>query len=49
MQPSTNSTGAHQGHFYRSYLTIAEHHGTHIDAPSHYVNAQETLEADAVP
>jgi len=49
LQTSTNSTGAHQGHFYRAYLTIAEHHGTHIDAPSHYVNAQETVEPDAVP
>jgi len=49
MQPSTNSTGEDQGHFYRSYLTIAEHHGTHIDAPSHYVNAQETVGPDAVP
>ena len=49
LQTSTNSTGAHQGHFYRAYLTIAEHHGTHIDAPSHYVNAQETVEPGAVP
>lgn len=48
LQTSTNSTGAHQGHFYRAYLTIAEHHGTHIDAPSHYVNAQETVEPGAV-
>jgi kynurenine formamidase len=46
---STNSTGEQQGHFYRAYLTIAEHHGTHIDAPSHYVNAHETLAPDAVP
>ena len=48
-QTSTNSTGADQGHFYRGYLTIAEHHGTHIDAPSHYVNAHATVEPDAVP
>jgi len=48
LQTSTNSTGEHQGHFYRAYLTIAEHHGTHIDAPSHYVNAQETIEPGAV-
>jgi len=49
LQTSTNSTGVHQGHFYRAYLTIAEHHGTHIDAPSHYVNAHETVEPGAVP
>ncbi|HSV79092.1 MAG TPA: cyclase family protein [Ramlibacter sp.] len=49
LQTSTNSTGADQGHFYRAYLTIAEHHGTHIDAPSHYVNAQETVDPNAVP
>lgn len=49
LQTSTNSTGAHQGHFYRAYLTIAEHHGTHIDAPSHYVNAPATIEGAAVP
>src|SRR5687768_61158 len=42
LQTSTNSTGADQGHFYRAYLTIAEHPGTHIDAPAHYVNAHET-------
>ena len=49
LQTSTNSTGEHQGHFYRAYLTIAEHHATHIDAPSHYVNAHETLEKGAIP
>lgn len=49
LQTSTNSTGADQGHFYRAYLTIAEHHGTHIDAPAHYVNAHETVEPGAVP
>jgi len=46
---SVNPTGERQGHFYRAYLTIAEHHGTHIDAPSHYVNARETVEAGAIP
>jgi kynurenine formamidase len=49
LQTSVNPTGVRQGHFYRGYLTIAEHHGTHIDAPSHYVNARETTEAGAVP
>lgn len=49
LQTSTNSTGEHQGHFYRAYLTIAEHHGTHIDAPSHYVNAPASVAPDAVP
>lgn len=49
LQTSVNSTGADQGHFYRAYLTIAEHHGTHIDAPAHYVNAHETIDPGAVP
>jgi kynurenine formamidase len=44
-----NPTGERQGYFYRAYLTLAEHHGTHIDAPSHYVNARETVDAGAVP
>ncbi|AGW90235.1 hypothetical protein N234_09355 [Ralstonia pickettii DTP0602] len=44
--PSVNPMDS--GHFYRGILRIAEHHGTHIDAPSHYVNTQATLEAGAV-
>ncbi|MDH7804540.1 MULTISPECIES: cyclase family protein [unclassified Rhizobium] len=46
-EPSTNPMDS--GHFYRGILRIAEHHGTHVDAPSHYVNTKETLEKDAVP
>jgi kynurenine formamidase len=46
-EPSTNPTD--EGHFYRGILKIAEHHGTHIDAPSHYVNSEATLEENAVP
>ncbi|EJT06459.1 cyclase [Rhizobium sp. CCGE 510] len=45
--PSTNPMD--QGHFYRGILRIAEHHGTHVDAPSHYVNNEKTTEKDAVP
>jgi kynurenine formamidase len=45
LQPSENHFD--DGHFYRSYMTIAEHHGTHIDAPAHYVNVPGTVEADA--
>jgi kynurenine formamidase len=47
LEHSTNPTG--EGHFYRARLTIAEHHGTHVDAPSHYVNDAATVEAGAVP
>lgn len=49
LQTSTNPTGDRQGHFYRARLSIAEHHGTHLDAPAHYVNAQETIETGALP
>ncbi|WP_158289982.1 cyclase family protein [Ramlibacter sp. WS9] len=45
LQPSENHFD--DGHFYRSYMTIAEHFGTHIDAPAHYVNVPGTVEADA--
>lgn len=45
LEPSENHFD--DGHFYRSYMTIAEHHGTHIDAPAHYVNVPGTVEADA--
>lgn len=33
-----------QGYFYGGRLTTSEHHGTHIDAPGHYVNNAATLE-----
>jgi kynurenine formamidase len=46
-QPSTNLTN--EGHFFRGRLSISEHHGTHVDAPSHYVNSKATTERGAVP
>ena len=33
-----------QGHFDLGTLVLSEHHGTHIDATTHYVNNAETLE-----
>ena len=46
-QTSTNPTN--EGHFFRGRVSISEHHGTHVDAPSHYVNTQATTERGAVP
>lgn len=33
-----------QGYFYFGRFAATEHHGTHVDAPGHYVNNPETLE-----
>jgi kynurenine formamidase len=33
-----------QGHFYAGRSLIYDHHGTHLDAPTHYRNDAETLE-----
>ena len=33
-----------QGHFDLGTMVLSEHHGTHIDAATHYVNNAETLE-----
>ncbi len=38
-----------QGYFDLGALVIAEHHGTHVDAPSHYVNNAESTEATGLP
>ena len=38
-----------QGHFNLGTLVLAEHHGTHLDAPSHYANNAETLEGENKP
>jgi kynurenine formamidase len=32
------------GHFFLNRIILGEHHGTHLDAPAHYVNKPETLE-----
>jgi kynurenine formamidase len=33
-----------QGHFLLNRLVLGEHHGTHIDAPVHFVNNPDTVE-----
>jgi kynurenine formamidase len=38
-----------QGHFDLGRLVISEHHGTHVDAPGHYINTPETKEAGNPP
>jgi len=35
-----------QGHFYAGQVIWSEHHGTHLDTPSHYRNDKQTLESD---
>ena len=37
------------GHFNLGLLVLAEHHGTHMDTPAHYVNKPETMEEDGTP
>ncbi len=37
------------GHFDLGLLVLAEHHGTHLDTPAHYVNKPETMEKDGTP
>ena len=37
------------GHFDLGLLILAEHHGTHLDTPAHYINKPETMEADGIP
>ncbi|GIX47384.1 MAG: hypothetical protein KatS3mg131_1595 [Candidatus Tectimicrobiota bacterium] len=32
------------GHFFLNRLILNEHHGTHMDAPAHYVNKPESVE-----
>jgi len=38
-----------QGHFNSGTLVLAEHHGTHLDAPAHYVNNADSLEEKGKP
>ncbi len=38
-----------QGYFSLGSLVLAEHHGTHLDAPGHYVNSAESLEGENPP
>lgn len=35
------------GHFLMNRIILGEHHGTHLDAPTHFVNKPETVEAPA--
>lgn len=37
------------GHFDLGTLVLAEHHGTHLDAPVHFVNNEASLEASGAP
>ncbi len=37
------------GTFDLGLLVLAEHHGTHMDAPAHYVNKIETMEKGGIP
>ncbi len=37
------------GHFSLGTIILAEHHGTHLDSPGHYVNSAETLEQGGKP
>jgi kynurenine formamidase len=37
-----------QGHFDLGTLVLAEHHGTHLDAPTHYVNDPSSIEDGGV-
>lgn len=38
-----------QGHFDLGLLVLAEHHGTHMDTPGHYINDDSSQEADGIP
>ena len=38
-----------QGHFDLGTLVLAEHHGTHLDTPAHYVNEDTSLEKQGKP
>ncbi len=41
--------GTNQGYFDLVTITIGEHHGTHVDAPSHFVNNAESSEKGGLP
>jgi kynurenine formamidase len=38
-----------QGHFSLGTFVMAEHHGTHLDTPGHYVNDAQSLEGENLP
>ena len=38
-----------QGHFDSGTLVLAEHHGTHLDTPAHYINNESSLEEGGMP
>lgn len=38
-----------QGHFDLGTLVLAEHHGTHLDTPGHYINNAASLEPGGLP
>ncbi len=37
------------GHFSLGTIILAEHHGTHLDTPGHYVNNAKSLEGENMP
>jgi len=37
-----------RGHFDLGTLVLAEHHGTHLDTPGHFINNDESMEADGI-
>ena len=37
-----------QGHFDLGTLVLAEHHGTHLDTPGHYINNAESMEEGGI-
>jgi kynurenine formamidase len=37
------------GHFSLGTIILAEHHGTHLDTPGHYVNNAKSLEGENLP
>lgn len=37
------------GHFDLGTLVLAEHHGTHLDTPGHYINNEKSMEPGGIP
>ena len=36
------------GHFDLGTLVLAEHHGTHLDTPGHYINSKDSMESGGI-
>ena len=37
------------GHFDLGTIVLAEHHGTHLDTPGHYINSADSMEKGGIP